>query len=422
METFNYCLLDFEISKKIELLCEKELYIWGAAEKGWQIQRTLKRCGILIEAFCDSDSHKWGDFYENIPIISPYRFLERYKKNMEVCVISCVFREKELLRLLEELKVNNILLVSYWGIKNALVANRIVLEVQNNLPIYDGIWEYKKRNYLKENFGLSFEVLERLETYNSDIIWNYQSGKVASTTIYNRLKQAGILCLHMHTLNYPSHVLGESLKKIWAKKVNERLSQKIKIITSVREPLSRDYSAFWQPFKMERTYLMPLFNKDFQKMYEDYISLIVNGYENACKLLLETMECVWVDEFEWFNREIREIFGIDVYAYPFDREKGYGIIRDKNVQIFIFKVEKLDAVIPELNTFLGKEIQSRSNANEAIDTLYWLAYDKFKDELMLPSKYVEHYYKGNSYMDHFYTKEEQSFFLSKWSKHIKNDA
>lgn len=306
METFNCRLLDLEISKDFNLLHKKELYIWGAAEKGWQIQKTLMRCGIFIEAFCDSDSHKWGEFYENIPIISPYKFFERYRKNMQICVISCVFREKELLRLFEELKVNNISLVSYWGIKNAFIANHIVLEVQNNWPIYDQIWKYKKRNYLKENFGLSLEILEKLETYNSDVIWNCQPGKVASTTICNRLLEAGIPCLHMHMLDYPSHVLGESLKDIWIKKINGKLSQKIKIITSVREPLSRDYSAFWQPFKMERAYLMSVFNKDFQKMYEDYIDLILNGYENASKLLSETMECVWVDEFEWFNREIKK--------------------------------------------------------------------------------------------------------------------
>ena len=105
METFNCRLLDLEISKDFNLLHKKELYIWGAAEKGWQIQKTLMRCGIFIEAFCDSDSHKWGEFYENIPIISPYKFFERYRKNMQICVISCVFREKELLRLFEELKV-----------------------------------------------------------------------------------------------------------------------------------------------------------------------------------------------------------------------------------------------------------------------------------------------------------------------------
>lgn len=419
MGTLNYQLLDLALSKNFQLIREKELLIWGAAEKGFQIKNTLTHLGIEIEAFCDSDIHKWGNSYDKIPIISPYEFSKKYNRNTRVCIISCIFRENELLRLLEELGIDNISLISYWGIKNACIANGIVLEVQDNLPTYDKIWQYKKRNYIRERFGFSLDSLARLETYESNVVWGWQPGKVASTTIKKRLYQSGIPCLHMHTLNYPSHALGESLKEIWTQKIEEKLSQKIKIITSVREPLTRDYSAFWQPFKMERTYLMSVFNKDFQKMYENYTNLILNGYENTCNLLQEATECVWLDEFEWFDKEIKKILGIDIYEYPFNREKGYEIIQSKNIQIFIFKVEKLDNLMPELSSFLGKKIQSGENDNKATDASYWLAYNKLKNELKLPQEYVEHYYKNNPYMNHFYTKDEQELFLSKWKTHIK---
>lgn len=82
-------------------------------------------------------------------------------------------------------------------------------------------------------------------------------------------------------------------------------------------------------------------------------------------------------------------------------------------------MEKLDNLMPELSSFLGKKIQSGENDNKATDASYWLAYNKLKNELKLPQEYVEHYYKNNPYMNHFYTKDEQELFLSKWKTHIK---
>lgn len=422
METFSYRLLDFEISKNFELLREKELYIWGAAEKGWQIQKTLKRFGIRIRAFCDSDIQKWGEDYENIPVISPYEFLKRYKKNAQICLISCIFRENELLRLLRELEAGDISFVSYLGIKNACIANGIVLEIQGNLPIYDKIWEYKQRNYLKGCCcGFPIKALEELETYNSNTIWNWQPGKVASRTICNRLRQAGITCIHLHTLNYPAHVLGESLREVWTKKINGKFSKKIKIITSVREPLSRDYSAFWQSFEMEHAYLMSLFNKDFQKMYEDYVALILNGYRLASEKMGCTLPSIWCDEFEWFNEEIRRYSDIDVYAYPFDKERGYQVIEKDNVQLFIFKVEKLDDIMSALCDFVGCDNLSRQDTNKAENKIYHLAYKEFKKTVRLSSGYVDHYYKNNEYVNHFYTTEEKDTFLKQWKKNIRDD-
>lgn len=412
----EYKLLDLELFMNFELLRQKELFIWGAASKGIQIKKTLTRIGIGVSAFCDSDIKKWGELCEGIPVISPYNFTNRLKKNPQACVISCIFSEKDLLKLFQEIGIKNVSLISYWGVKFALYLNEIALEVHEKMPIYDEIWSYRKRQQFKTCSYL-LDFLSKLQFCDSDIIWIWQPGKVASKTLLESLSNVNISAIHTHSLNYPTHVFGTFLHDLWSSKIEKNFSKNIKIITGVREPLARDYSAFWQAFDYERLHLMPILNKDFQKLYESFIDLILSGYEHTCELLQESNEWVWNDEFEWFNREIKKCFGIDVYRYPFDKEQGYGIIENNNIQIFIYKTEKLDDLSPMLSEFLGKKIQIK-NTHQTYNKQYYLINKDFRKKLKLPRKYVEHYYKSNPYLDHFYTKLEQKKYLSQWEKCI----
>lgn len=419
METFKYQLLDFEIFKNLKLLYGKELFIWGASSKGIQIQKTLSRIGINVRAFCDSDVNKWGKNCVEMPIISPYKFINIYKKNQQIYIISCISHENELLKLLDELEINNVNLISYWGIKTAFYLNKIVLQTEEDLPIYDEVWNYQKKQQLK-TYTYVLNFLKKLQPYNCNTVWIWQPGKVASMTLEERLHQVDIPTIHTHSLNYPSHVFGSSLQETWSTSLQKVFSQKLKIITGVREPLARDYSAFWQAFSFERLHLMPILNKNFQQLYENYTELILKGYDYTRMLLKETNEWVWNDEFEWFNNEIKKHCGIDIYQYPFDKEKGYCIIEHEKIQIFIFKTEKLDDLTPILNAFLGKNTQITYNVNQTYNKQYHLAYEEFKKNLKLPRKYVEHYYKDNPYMSHFYTEIEQKKYLTQWENLIAN--
>lgn len=417
MDEFKCNLLDFKIFKDINILKQMQIVIWGAASKGGQIQKTLKREGISAIAFCDSDVSKWEKTYENLPVISPYKLEKLYKMNPEVCIISCVFRENDLMKTLQELEVGHITFLSYWGIRTACVLHGIILEPEGKLSTYDEVWMYQKKCSLKSTGDL-IKFLKNKRTNNLNPVWNLQPGKVASKTIETRLNQAGVPSIHLHELTYPEHLWGDALKTLFYFRIQNDLSQGVKIITGVREPLSRDYSAFWQPFTGERSYLMPILNKDFQVMYEDYLKLLFEDYHLKKSYLKESCSDIWRDEFEWFNDEIKKHMGIDIYCYPFDREGGYQIIRKGKVQIFIYKVEKLNSIMPMLSEFLETPIFSQDNANLGENKPYYLAYKEFRNKVRFPRNYVEHYYKDNPYMDHFYTKEEQNIHLSRWKDSI----
>ena len=417
MKQYDYHLLDFDVFRDLSILKSKRNIIWGAAEKGRQIKNTLEQIGITTEAFCDSDLNKWGQSYDGIPIISPYKLKASSNQSRPFQIISCVFREKDILRLLQELGLSQVPFLSYWGIKTVCILYGIPFVPEGTLTSYDKIWNYQMmKNKLKEQSLIRY--LKKLQTRNSDTIWCLQPGKVGSLTVEARLQRAGFQTIQGHDFLYLSMYGDSALKDFLAKMLPYQISKGIKIVTGVREPLARDYSAFWEPFTRDLPYIMPILNKDFQRMYENYIELLSKGYEYTRLYLKESMPFVWRDEFQWFHEEIKKHVGIDIYQHPFDKEKGYQIIRQGNIQIFIYKTEKLDNVMPMLSKFLGKNICSDGDSNRAENKSYHLAYKEFRENIKLPHSYVEHYYKKNPYMDHFYTKEEQSLYLSKWKDYI----
>ena len=47
------------------------------------------------------------------------------------------------------------------------------------------------------------------------------------------------------------------------------------------------------------------------------------------------------------------------------------------------------------------------------------AYQEFKNNVVPSLSYIEHYYKNNKKMDHFYTLEEKDEFLKAWERKWK---
>lgn len=77
----------------------KSLYIWGAGEFGQQLYETfLVKTEIVVQAFCDNDSNKWGTkLCLNTPCISPADLLERYQKAPCHIVIASNYYAQEIL-------------------------------------------------------------------------------------------------------------------------------------------------------------------------------------------------------------------------------------------------------------------------------------------------------------------------------------
>lgn len=410
----NKIVWDLEICKNINLLKEADrVIIYGAGVKGKEILAWLKDAGIGTDFFCDMDVKKWGKYIDGVEIISPFKM-----KNIEISngirtyIIACIQYPRELCHLLEHMELNHMRIITYWGIKQSLHINAgyIYEEDSEQIALLEIEDKLRKNQYIA--FG--FENLRNVITTSDHAIWIIQPGKTASSSLEARLKEKGISFIKGHQLEYSEHILGETYRNIWEKSIQKR--RNFKIIAAVREPLSRDYSAFWQAFTegWERNMLMPILNKDFQQMYNSFIELIMKGSMYTKEKLGVSMPFTWNEEFEWFDEQIKKYLNIDVFQYPFDKEKGYTIIKKENIELFLFKVEKMEDVLEEISSFVGTSKLSSINTNVGEQKWYGLAYLQFRKEVKLPYEYIKHYYQGNPKMDFFYTQEEKAEFLDKW--------
>ena len=410
---------DLEICKNISLLKEAgEIILYGAAAKGRQVLGWLNDAGIAVDCFCDMDGRLWGAYVEGVKVVSPFQLQKIISRESgRVYIIACIQYPKELCVLLEHMELRDICLLTYWGIKTALCINveavygkdsrqTACLRIENSL---------RKNRFV--DVGLIF--MQKLVEASDQTIWVVQPGKTASSSLELRLREKGILFIKEHYLRYPSHILGGGYRELWEKSIIKK-RKSMKVIAAVREPLSRDYSTFWQAFKagLERSMLMPILHRDFQKMYGSFVDLILNGSIHTQEKLGISMPYTWNDEFEWFDEQIKEYLAIDVFQYPFDREKGYTLIEKNGVQLFLFKVEKLESILDKIALFAGTTELSAANANVAEQKWYGLAYSQFRREVKLPKKYVDHYYDRNAKVDHFYTQEEKAEFLKRWRENV----
>lgn len=176
-----------------------------------------------------------------------------------------------------------------------------------------------------------------------------------------------------------------------------------KVITLVREPISRNVSSFFQ-------------------VIDHHLPNFVARYE-AGELGIEAVTSAFLERFDhdqvlnWFDAEARPALGIDVFAGEFEQERGYTIYRGDHCDLLLLKLETLDACASAaFREFLGIEDFTLVRSNVAEEKAYATAYQQFKRTLSLPEWYLEKMYSSR-YMQHFYSQAEIAAFATKWESH-----
>ena len=238
----------------------------------------------------------------------------------------------------------------------------------------------------------------------------YQMGKVGSRSITDSLKSCGVHpVFHIHRMN-PNNI--KRVKDEYLKKgrnpLNERLGiilyknicrkrRKAKFITMVREPVSRNFSAFFQNFHR----FTGLSFKQSELDIEELIQIFISEYMHDVPL-------------DWFDIEIKNTLGINVYDFQFPKEKGHLVIQKGNFELLVLKLEisdkeKRDA-ISEFMTLTDFQL-IRANVGEDKD--YSKTYRNFKNKIRMPPSYLEKML-NSKYARHFYSDNEIDTIWSKW--------
>jgi len=185
-------------------------------------------------------------------------------------------------------------------------------------------------------------------------------GKTGSISIKTALESIGIPVEHEHNRTHPK---------------NKPMNGDYMVFVPIREAVSRNISAYFE---------------NFYKGKRVTASDFIHEYKHAHGLI-------------WVEREIGAYWGVDVYAEPFDVEKGWHIYKAKNASILIIRRENLDRewtsayqeftgnVAPPLghdNVTLNKP----GKANE---------YRRFLNQEVIPEYYIN-WVNSSPYMRHFY--------------------
>jgi hypothetical protein len=267
-----------------------------------------------------------------------------------------------------------------------------------------------------------------------------QMGKVGSKSV-----QAGLEALKLERPIYHSHFLSEErtaqtenqrrkffrterhsyLLRSWLNQFllqtyrNDPQQRTWKLVTLTREPVGRNISAFFEN--------LDVVQREDGGEYEiasDYYGIeptIVTVSDVAKLAELFFARATHDSPLRFFDREIRDIFGIDVIRSGFSIDKGYEIYKADRVELLVIRLESLvDVAVPAFHEFLGIEDFQLVNSNIGDRKIYAPLYDAFKKQAVIGSDYATMLYDSD-YMRTFYTQDEIRAAKNKWVRDANED-
>lgn len=241
----------------------------------------------------------------------------------------------------------------------------------------------------------------------------YQMGRVGSQSMWNSLRSyAKAPVFHVHKMNPASiakvfrdhadrhQLLRKNHAGAMLRKHIVAKQRRAMLVVLIREPISRNISAFFNKLFAGVGYKKNQGEKANPSIAE--LRYIFLETHNHAKPLI------------WFDVEMKGALGIDVYQYPFPKEKGYLSMEQDAFKMLIIKCELEDTYKERaISEFLGLDHFKLNRDNTAQDKTYGDLYKKFVETSHLPKDYVDTMC-NSKYTKHFYTETEIQQIRSRW--------
>lgn len=276
----------------------------------------------------------------------------------------------------------------------------------------------------REQIRLAFKYRRSNKKYGiRDPLIVYQMGKVGSSSLYSSL-----IALDLDVPVYKFHFLNDLDKhEEWirqatpddvgairmfglARQVRNEMQrapyQKWNLISLVRAPVPRAISGFFQNLNIT---------------FPPYRERLAHN-ELTAEELAEYFVKHYFDQipFEWFDRQIEQLFGIDVYAIEFPKARGYQIYKKDNIHLLVFRLEDLNRCAAQaFHEFLNIPNFKLLGKNFGEQKKYGTLYHEFQEILRLQPKYVQRWHQSK-YAKHFYTPEELVNSVVRWTVSTPN--
>jgi hypothetical protein len=250
----------------------------------------------------------------------------------------------------------------------------------------------------------------------------YTMGKVGSSTVFATLSSIGLPnpVYHAHFLSHegirraerfflsletpriPEHIVRSRALR---KRLDRRRPRRWKVISLVREPVSWTVSNFFQNVG---SYYPNLLDAQGRVKLDESVAFL----QEQLAAFDEATDYVCT----WFDRELKQVFDIDVYKKPFDHEQGFEIFHGETADLLILRMNDLDSVLGgAIRKFLPTDrqfnlVRSNVGASKADSG----AYRYVMSTLAVPEPAVSHIYSSR-YAKHFWTEVERKEMTRTWS-------
>lgn len=187
--------------------------------------------------------------------------------------------------------------------------------------------------------------------------------------------------------------------------------EKIKVITAVRDPFSKIFSMIFDEIKqLDKSYY--LWDCDLTELPHSFMK---NGGD--VQYLFDQQGASHFFHMPLFFQRFQKNF-LNLLKYPFDQEKGYALIKEGNIEVFVYQLEKLNHLLPELSDFVGCPISELSLGNQTAGLWCAEAYERAKKDVVISPEYFENTY-SELWLAHFYSDEDIEKFKSIWQNNVK---
>lgn len=271
--------------------------------------------------------------------------------------------------------------------------------------------------------------LRRRRRRGLELLLVHTMGKVGSTTISASLRARGIrqsaLMFQPHFVSEEGRAFAERLAIDgvggWERLVKKERSgflrnrlldreltrmraqgERVRVITMVRDPVATNLSGLfhnhiWWPAELKARCGRPT-GDCLAALRQHFLDHYPHDVPNT-----------------WFDMEVRHLYDVDVYAEPFDLERGYAIYHSAFADVLLLKLEKLNQCATEaFHAFMGFDGFQLVESNTAEDKSYADLYKAFRHEMRLPADYLDAMY-STRFAAHFYTAGELTALRRKWS-------
>jgi len=194
-------------------------------------------------------------------------------------------------------------------------------------------------------------------------------------------------------------------------KNNKQSTDKLKVITLVRDPVAREVSSFFQNSERFFGINFGVRNKSNEEVFlKQLLDIYLSDFIGK-----NGIDFLDANPLTWFDEGIKEVLNVNIYNSRFPKEKGYKLFKKGRVEVLLIRLEDLNECFREASgQLLGKGREIIKHENTAKEKSYASIYAAFKERIVLPEWYLDKMYESK-YAKHFYTQKEITDFKARWT-------